>query len=98
MGDSKISIFQLSCELRQIWKFNLSQYSQPPILHLFHELGKIENSTRATFKNPNIQSFCELEKWLKYGARPTFKNPIFESKSGLRKPSSNFSFNAENKK
>ena len=51
---------------------------------------KLRSLTRATLTNPNFQSFCKLEKSLKYSLRPTFKNPSFESKDELRKAMSQF--------
>ena len=40
---------------------------------------KLRSSARATFKNPNIQSLCELGKTWKYSLRPRFKILNFES-------------------
>ena len=46
--------------------------------------------TKATFKYPSFQSFCELGKSSKYSLRPTFKNYNFKSKDELRKAMSQF--------
>ena len=40
---------------------------------------KLRSSDRATFKNPNFQSLCELRKTWKYRLRSRIKNPNFES-------------------
>ena len=52
----------------------------------------MRSPTGATLTNPNFQSFCELEKSLKYSLRPTFKNPNFESKNELKNAMSQFEF------
>ena len=53
---------------------------------------------RATFENPNFQSFCELRKSSKYSLRSTFKNPNFESKDKLGKYfDPNLTFTVESK-
>ena len=56
-------------------------YSKIPIFNLFNELGKLTISVRGTFKNPNFQSLCELERF----KSQKFKTPNFESTDGLGK-------------
>ena len=55
-------------------------------------LKKMRNLARVTLINPNFQSFCKLEKGLKYSLRPTFKNTNFESNGELRKAVCQFEF------
>ena len=57
---------------------------------------KLRSLIRATFKNPNFQSFCELGKSLKYSLRSTFEN--FESKDELKKATSQFEFHCSKQK
>ena len=51
----------------------------------FMNWEKLRSPARATFKNPNFQSFCELGENSKYSLRATFRNRNFESKDELRK-------------
>ena len=41
--------------------------------------GKLRSPARATFKNSNLRSLCELGKTWKYSLRPIFQNPNFAS-------------------
>ena len=43
----------------------------------FMKWKMLRSPTTATLTKLNFQSFCELEKSLKYSLRPTFKNPNF---------------------
>ena len=51
-GTSKIQISQLFSEFRNIWKYNLSLYSQNPISIFFLNWEKLRSPARATLKNP----------------------------------------------
>ena len=46
---------------------------------------KFRVPARATFRNPNFQSLCELGKTWKYALSPRFNSPNFECIDELRK-------------
>ena len=46
---------------------------------------KLRNPARATFKNPNFQSICKLEKFLKYSLGLKFKSRNSKSMDELGK-------------
>ena len=46
---------------------------------------KLRVPAKATFRNPNFQSFCEMGKTWQYNLSPKFISPNFESIDELRK-------------
>ena len=53
---------------------------------------KLKSSTKATFKNPNFQSFHELGKRFNVEPKTNIQKSQFESKGELRKTKSQFEF------
>ena len=52
---SRIPIAKLYSELEKIWKCNLGLYSKNLVFNLFHELGKIEKSSKGNIqKSQNL--------------------------------------------
>ena len=80
----KTPISQLLSELRDTWiYYAIIQNSKCSMSSM--NWRKLRSPARATFKNPNLRSLCELGKIWKDSLRPIFQNPNFASIDELGK-------------